>query len=204
MPLLPGEKVVETKKCRLSGRDFFVTDKDLEFYDKISPVFAGKKYALPSPGLCPDERRKRRLSFYNQRSLYKNTCAVTGKEIISRFPPESDLKVFSIDAWSDRSWDVTQYGIPVDFDVSFFSQVHHLIRVTPYQNLIGSSDNIANNALYTNHTSELKNCYLISNANKVTEGYYSTDLKKSEHCYDCLSCSKTQKSYQCVSCADIY
>lgn len=200
----PGEKIVETKKCRLSGKEFFVTDKDIEFYDTISPTFGGKKYPIPSPSLSFDERRRRKLAFYNQRSLYKNTCAITGKEIISRIPPESGLKVFSIDAWSDRSWDPTQFGIPVDFDVPFFDQVHHLIRVTPYQNLIGSSDNVTNNALYTNHTSELKNCYLISNANKVTEGYYSTDLKKSEHCYDCLSCSETQRSYECVSCADIY
>jgi hypothetical protein len=35
----PGEKIIETKKCRLSGQEFFVTNKDLEFYDKISPIF---------------------------------------------------------------------------------------------------------------------------------------------------------------------
>ena len=35
----PGEKIVETKKCRLSGKEFIITDRDLEFYDKISPVF---------------------------------------------------------------------------------------------------------------------------------------------------------------------
>ena len=35
-----GEKIIETKKCRISGKEFFVTDKDLEFYDKVSPVFA--------------------------------------------------------------------------------------------------------------------------------------------------------------------
>jgi len=34
-----GEKIVETKKCRLSGKEFIITDSDLEFYDKISPVF---------------------------------------------------------------------------------------------------------------------------------------------------------------------
>ena len=65
--LPPLEKIVETKKCRLSGCEFFVTDKDLEFYDKISPVFAGKKYVLPSPTLCPDERIRRRLAWRNDR-----------------------------------------------------------------------------------------------------------------------------------------
>lgn len=37
--ILPSEKIVETKKCLLSGQDFVITDKDLEFYDKVSPVF---------------------------------------------------------------------------------------------------------------------------------------------------------------------
>lgn len=39
----PNEKIVEKKICRLSWQEFFVTDKDLEFYEKISPVFAGQK-----------------------------------------------------------------------------------------------------------------------------------------------------------------
>jgi hypothetical protein len=35
----PGEKIIETKKCRISDQEFIVTDKDLEFYEKVSPVF---------------------------------------------------------------------------------------------------------------------------------------------------------------------
>ena len=35
----PGESIIETKKCRLSGKEFFVTDKDIKFYDKVSPIF---------------------------------------------------------------------------------------------------------------------------------------------------------------------
>jgi hypothetical protein len=70
----PGEKIVETKKCRLSGKEFFVTDKDLEFYDKISPVFSEKKYDIPSPTLCPDERMRRRLLWRNEYRIYKRKC----------------------------------------------------------------------------------------------------------------------------------
>lgn len=70
----PGEKIVETKKCRLTGKEFIVTDRDLEFYDKVSPIFAGKKYLIPSPTLCPEERQKRRLCFRNERNLYQRKC----------------------------------------------------------------------------------------------------------------------------------
>ena len=84
----PGEKIVETKKCRLSGQEFFVTDKDLEFYDKVSPIFAGTKYSIPSPTLCPDERLRRRMMYRNEITLYKRTCDLTGKAIISLYSPK--------------------------------------------------------------------------------------------------------------------
>ena len=66
----PGEKIIERKICPISGEEFFVTDKDLEFYDKISPVFNGKKYSIPSPTLCPDERKRRRMCMRNDRHVY--------------------------------------------------------------------------------------------------------------------------------------
>ena len=198
------EKIVETKTCRISGKEFAITDRDLEFYDKVSPVFSGKKYSIPTPTLCFDERRRRKLCFYNQKSLYKNTCAITWKEIISRIPPESGLMVYSIEAWSDRTWDAKKFGIALDLDRSFFDQVHHLIRTTPYQNLVGASDNSTNNALYTNYTADLKDCYLIFNANRVIDGYYSTDVSRSEWCVDCLSCAAVQHAYSCVSCEEVY
>jgi len=34
-----NESIVEEKTCRQCTTSFHVTDKDLEFYDKISPVF---------------------------------------------------------------------------------------------------------------------------------------------------------------------
>lgn len=39
MILPSGEKIFESKTCRISGQEFFVTDRDLEFYDKVSPIF---------------------------------------------------------------------------------------------------------------------------------------------------------------------
>jgi hypothetical protein len=70
--MLPhGEKIIETKKCRLSGYSFVVTDKDIELYEKLSPIFQGKKYIIPSPTLCPEERLRRKMCFRNERTLYK-------------------------------------------------------------------------------------------------------------------------------------
>jgi hypothetical protein len=35
-----GEKVVETKICKHCDSSFEITDKDLDFYEKVSPVFS--------------------------------------------------------------------------------------------------------------------------------------------------------------------
>lgn len=100
----PGEKIIETKKCRISGKDFFVTDKDLEFYDKISPVFSGQKYLIPSPTLCPDERQRRRLAFRNERKLYHRKCDKTGNQIISNYGIHTISPVYEAFAWFGDEW----------------------------------------------------------------------------------------------------
>ncbi|EKD44683.1 MAG: hypothetical protein ACD_71C00045G0004, partial [uncultured bacterium (gcode 4)] len=38
-PIPPTERLVETKTCRHCSVSFPITEKDLEFYDKVSPVF---------------------------------------------------------------------------------------------------------------------------------------------------------------------
>jgi len=65
------EKIVETKVCKQCQSSFDITDKDLEFYDKISPVIKGKKYQIPAPRTCPECRRQLRLLQQNARKLYK-------------------------------------------------------------------------------------------------------------------------------------
>jgi hypothetical protein len=33
------EKIIKNKKCLQCSVSFDITDKDLEFYDKVSPIF---------------------------------------------------------------------------------------------------------------------------------------------------------------------
>jgi len=62
------------KKCVQCGRDFEITDDDLKFYDKGSPVVKGRKFVMPSPTHCPDCRLMKRLAFRNEKNLYKRKC----------------------------------------------------------------------------------------------------------------------------------
>jgi hypothetical protein len=80
-----SEKTIEIKICKHCQSSFEITDKDLELYDKISPSFPSpdslvsglKKIQIPSPTLCPDCRQQRRLSFRNERNLYRRKCDAT-------------------------------------------------------------------------------------------------------------------------------
>jgi hypothetical protein len=65
------EEIIETKVCKQCSLNFDITNKDKEFYNKISPIFNDKKYLIPFPTLCPFCRDQRRLSFRNERFLYK-------------------------------------------------------------------------------------------------------------------------------------
>lgn len=95
----PGETVVEEKSCKSCGVSFVVTDRDLEFYDKVSPVFAGRKESIPTPTLCPDCRQRRRLAFRNERKLYRRKCDLTGKDIVSVYSPDKPYKVYGQSVW---------------------------------------------------------------------------------------------------------
>src|SRR5438105_1037595 len=105
------------KHCQLA---FEVTPDDLAHLDKVSPVIAGKKYAIPPPTLCPDCRQQRRLAWRNERKLYHRTCDLTGKDIVSCYSPDKPHTVFEPDAWNSDKWDPLEYGRDVDFNRSFF------------------------------------------------------------------------------------
>ena len=71
------EKIVETKICKQCSSKFNITDKDLEFYDKISPKFNGEIFQIPTPTLCPDCRNQRRLNFRNEAKLYRRKSNIS-------------------------------------------------------------------------------------------------------------------------------
>jgi len=122
MIIPPWEKIVETKTCFISWEEFHVTDKDLEFYDKVSPVFAGKKYGIPSPTLCPEERERRRLMYRNERSLYMRECDLTWQKILSMYPEESSLLVYGTEAFYSDDWLGEASWLLFNNEESFFSQ----------------------------------------------------------------------------------
>jgi hypothetical protein len=94
--MFENEKIIETKICKHCGVAFDITDKELEFYEKISPVFPSldskgesrlEKYLIPCPTLCPDCRQQRRMVFRNFMKLYTIKSSNSDTTILSMYKP---------------------------------------------------------------------------------------------------------------------
>lgn len=130
-----GETIMETKSCQSCGISFVVTDKDIEFYDLVSPIFAGRKESIPTPTPCPDCRQRRRLAWRNERKLYRRKCDMTGRDIVSIYSPDKSYKVYHPDAWWSDGWDALSYGREFDFSRTFAEQYEELFAAVPRKSL---------------------------------------------------------------------
>jgi hypothetical protein len=79
---------------------------------------------------------QRRLSFRNERNLYKRKCDLTGKDIISIYSPDKSYKVYNQKDWWSDNWDAMDYGMEFDFDKSFSQQFHILMQSVPQLTLM--------------------------------------------------------------------
>ena len=198
----PWEKIVETKKCRISGQEFVVTDKDLEFYDKVSPIFGGQKYSIPSPSLCAEERMKNIQCFINQRNLHKIKSWLSGKEIISNFWPHCPFPVYSVEEWYGDGWSAQNYGKDITFQKTFFAQFQTPLSRVPHWALSQWSNN--ENSEYTNHGQGNKSCYLLLTGSLNTQVYYATYVYSSLDCMDCEFIKECELCFECVDIQKCY
>lgn len=167
--MILNEKVVKSRICPITGETFDITGADIALLRKLDPTIAGKKFEIPLPTVSPKGRHMRRLSFRNERHLYKGMCAKTGKPIISMYRPSSKYTVYEqSEYWSDR-WSPFDYGRDFDFSRSFFEQFADLQRVVPRINLLTTG---AENSSYTNYVSYLKDCYLVTDSTDCEDTYY--------------------------------
>jgi len=205
----PWEKIAETKKCRISWQEFFVTDKDLEFYDKISPVFGGKKYLIPSPTTAPYERMIQKFAWRNERNFYHRKCDLTGKEILSMYHPDLPYTVYWPDAWWSDDWSFADHTRKPDWEKPFFDQMKDLMGEAP---LLSLSVLHLENSEYNNCASKLKNCYLCFDVDYLEDCYYIGNsmqskscfdgelISHSEYCYECYNCQKCHSLLYCTDC----
>lgn len=191
------------RTCTLCSASFEITDDDLAFYDRVAPIFNGKKESIPPPTLCPQCRRQRRLSFRNERNLYFRTCSLTGKRIFATHTPDAAFPVYDVSEWVTDDWDPLIYGRDFDFNRPFFDQLKDLRDSAPHYSLY--TDYVSNvNSDFTNCIANAKNCYLTTNATFVENCYYSRGISYSKDCSDCLRGSRCELCYECIDAHNCY
>ena len=187
-----------TRICTLSGKEFEITDDDLHFYEKISPILGGKKYLIPPPTLCPEERMRRRLSWRNMHSLYKTKCAITQKDIISLYSPNRPYRSVDQAIWWGDTIDSSDYKRDYDPSGKFYTELDALMRSMPLF-CLSNEYRTNENAEYVQGTNNVKNSYLVFNAMATNNCEYSDSIYHAEDCFDDYFCRESQDCYDCIS-----
>ncbi len=180
---------------------FEVTDEDLAFYDKVSPEFGGKKYAIPPPTLCPDCRQQRRMGFRNQIHVYIRPSATTEKPIFSMFDKQSCVRPVADEEWWGDTWDPCSFGKPFDENTSFFKQFHALQCAVPH---FARSVKNMQNSDYSNNGYYIKNCYFVFHSFEAEDSMYCEKANQSRDCLDCSYAIRCELCYDCTWCSGSY
>jgi len=195
------DPIIQTKACRQCQTSFEITQWDMEFYEKISPTFAGKKFQIPTPTLCPECRQQRRLAFRNERNLYRRTCDASGKQIISMYNPECGYKVYDQKIWWSDQWDPMSYGREFDFTKTFTEQFGELMREMPHLSLLGVQNELSD---YVNGVFAWTRSYLCFNCDYIEDCMYVQNSLRLKKSLDCLSCMNSELLYWCLVCDNCY
>jgi hypothetical protein len=182
----------ETKNCQNYKNDFTIEPDDFSFYEKIK---------VPAPTFCPDCRLQRRMTFRNERTLYKRSCGICKGKIISLYPEETSFDVYCNHCWYGDKWDSTLYGQDYDFSKSFFEQFKELMKRVPRPALIGDS-NV--NSPYVNYSANLRNCYLVNCSDTCENSGYCDRTFHSKESFDCFGVVDSELCYESNQCIKSY
>ncbi len=182
----------ETKICQNCKKDFIIEPDDFSFYEKIK---------VPPPTFCPECRNQRRMTWRNERALYRRNCAQCGKQMVSIYPADSPFVVYCQDCWWSDSWDPMAAGVAYNFSRPFMTQFLELLQRTPSMALFNTTPS---NSDYCNYMSGAKDCYL-QIAGRESEGIlYSNRIYMCKDSIDCYTGTRNERCYQCVQCENSY
>lgn len=184
----------ETKNCKKCHADFIIEPRDFAFYEKIQ---------APLPTRCPECRLVRRLSWRNERSLYRRNCDLCKKPMISVFHPDTKLTVYCSPCWWSDAWDGMEYGVDFDPAQSFMQQMRDLLGRVPVPNLYGLYTTLVNSD-YSNMVGFLKDCYMVTYADHNENCLNSSMILWSKDSADCLLLYESELCYESINCTKCY
>lgn len=176
----------ETKSCQNCKQNFQINPEDFAFYEKIK---------VPPPTWCPECRMIRRMSFRNERFLYRRKEDHEGKEILAMYSPEAPVRVFTLDYWNSDNWEPMDYGRNYNFSRTFFEQFSELLQKVP---LPARSVLRLVNADYCNNAGDIKNGYLCFNSDQIEDSAYVVMAWRIKDSFDLYDSRDVEQSYEGV------
>ncbi len=173
----------QAKTCQSCKKEFVIEPEDFVFYEKLQ---------VPPPTFCFHCRLRRRLTWRNERALYKGKCNMCGKSTFSIYPENVPFPVYCVSCWFSDRWDPMEYGKDYDFSKNFFLQFKELQDIVPRIAL--QVENVVN-CEYTNQIMDCKNCYLI------TSGIGDEDCM---FCYRANYSKNALDSFALMKCENVY
>ncbi len=184
----------QTKNCQNCKQAFTVEPADFDFYAKLR---------VPPPTFCPSCRLQRRLTWRNERNLYKRKCDAPGHDemIVAMYPPEFATPVYDPQYHLSDAWNAADYGRDYDFSRPFFEQWQELARSVPLMALMNIN---AVRSDYCNFTYESKDCYLNFASDWNEDSAYLYHSIRNKDCFDMLGAQKNEHCYALVDSEGCY
>ncbi|MDD5623618.1 MAG: hypothetical protein PHI23_02835 [Candidatus Peribacteraceae bacterium] len=161
---------------------FEITQEDRNFYEKVSPIFNGKKETIQLPTLCPECRLHRRMTWRNERNLFHRTCSRCERPVIALYHPHTSFPVLCANCFFGERDDETALGKPFNPAATFFGQFAELLARAPRIALLSKN---SENSEYTNHAADNRNCYLSFIIFTCEDVLYSRKVFGSRNIVDC-------------------
>lgn len=193
------------RNCLQCQKSFDISENDLDFYEKISPVFGGKQCLIPPPTLCPDCREQRRIAYRVERCLYSRTCDLCQKDILSTYSPDKTHTVYCQKCWWGEGWDPLDYGKEFDFNRPFFDQFRDLYTAVPQLAMQNDNGVTSENCEYCQDFAFGKNCYLVFGSWHIRDSFYDTNCNHVTEVVDCENVGiDSELVYESINCRRIY
>jgi len=182
----------EVRTCQNCKNQFTIEPEDFNFYKKIN---------VPPPTWCPECRNVRRMAWREERSLYRDTCKLCRKSVVSIHSPDGPFVVYCRDCWRSDKWDLLDYGRDYDFSQPFFAQYRKLMEAVPRPALTG--DNLVNSD-FSHACESCKNCYFVFFSYFSEDSQYCYALLLSRDSYDCYVTDNSDHAYESLHSNRLY
>ena len=171
--------------CRITRKEFEITDEDLAFYQKIN---------VPPPTLCPEERERRRWS-WRDKDFFIKKCDKCNERVMSWFSPDLPVITYCETCYRSEEFEALEYGRDFDFNRPFFEQFEEMMKLVPRH----TSNALRNeNSKYIISAHKNQNCYFIDEIDECRDCYFGFNIqfsknivegiyiRESEICYDLI------------------